>query len=429
VADRRGVDIISSGRDPDRRRSSRPRLLAAVIAAALAGGGIAAHIILGGSARTPHHPARRPPPSLTVAAPAMLHGTPLRAAAAPATLLFVGGNDLRLLNARSPAPTPVASAPPGDASNPLGPVAVVRQIVSVAGGIVAVLAGNGPAGLPLVGDVLFVPTSGSRAGAARLIARANYVAVAPGGRDIWVEQAGLPHGDGPAASPAWLIDEAGHRLSPVVRMHQRVVAAVTTRGLLVQDGTGHIALIDPVSGTVVHSGIPRSAIIAGTGSDLVAWQSLSCASPCPLYVTDLRGGPPVRIALPPRTSLDYADASAFDPAGRRFAIPLDISDRRGLATGTRLYVADLVTRTLIEVPGGVVPLASLPSVPGAFPAHTTDVVSVRWTADGSRLWIVVTDGLFFQAAYWPGDGPMRVLRPQPGLAYKFDLPGPGSPGR
>jgi len=39
---------------------------------------------------------------------------------------------------------------------------------------------------------------------------------------------------------------------------------------------------------------------------------------------------------------------------------------------------------------------------------------------------VATDGLFFQAGYWTGRGPLRVLQPQAGLAYKLALPGPAA---
>jgi len=306
---------------------------------------------------------------------------------------------------------------------------VVRQIISVAGGIVAVLAGDGPAGLPDIGDVLFIPVSGSRTGAARVIARANYMAVAPNHRHIWVEQAGPPWGNGPADSPAWLIDEAGHRLSATTRLHGRVLDAATVRGLLVRGPPGEVALIDPVSGAAVHSGIPRNALIAGADSDHVAWQAASCTIRCLLHLTSVRGGPNTQFALPPGTSPDLADTSAFDPAGQRFALPLDTTSRHGLAVGTYVYVADISARKLIRLPGGLVPLAALPAVPGAIPAGTSDVVSARWTADGSGLWIVATDGLFFQAAYWTGTGPLRVLRPQPGLAYTFDVPGPGAPGQ
>ena len=64
---------------------------------------------------------------------------------------------------------------------------------------------------------------------------------------------------------------------------------------------------------------------------------------------------------------------------------------------------------------------------GAFPAGSSDVICARWSVDGSGLWIVATDGLYFQVGYWTGHGPLRVLQPQAGLAYKFDVPGTGRP--
>ena len=41
--------------------------------------------------------------------------------------------------------------------------------------------------------------------------------------------------------------------------------------------------------------------------------------------------------------------------------------------------------------------------------------------------MVATDGLYFQVAYWTGNGPLRVLPPEAGLAYKFDVPGARPP--
>lgn len=439
MADRRGVDIISSGREPDHRRSAASRLLVGAIAAALLGG-VAIHLILGGSGRVPHHKARGSLSSVTVTAPPMLHGTPLRAGVAPGTVLFLGGNELRLLKVRDrasafpagPLPTTLPASPlptVGGARNPLGLAPVVRQIISVAGGVVAVLAGNGPAGLPDIGDVLFIPVSASGAGAPRVIARANYVALAPNRSDVWVEQAGPPWGNGPVGSPAWLIDEAGHRLQAGAGLHGRVLDAATVRGLLVQGPFGQVALIDPVTGAAVPTSIPKNAVIAGADPDHVAWQASSCTIRCPLHVTNLPGGGDTQIALPPGTALDLQDTSAFDPAGQRFAVPLDATGPHGLPIGTYVYVADIGDRKLIRVPGGPIPLAALPAVPGAIPAGTNDVVSVRWSSDGSGLWIVATDGLFFQAAYWTGAGPLHVLPPQAGLAYKFDLSEPAAPGQ
>jgi len=118
---------------------------------------------------------------------------------------------------------------------------------------------------------------------------------------------------------------------------------------------------------------------------------------------------------------------AGEHAGRRLALPLDTIGHQGAITGTSVYVADLAARTLTRVPGGPVPVAALPAVLGALPAGSPDVVSARWSADGTGLWIVATDGLFFQAGYWTGHSPLRVLAPQAGLAYKFGIPGTARP--
>jgi hypothetical protein len=429
MPDEPSLDIISGGGDPDHRRAGPWRLLAVLAAAALIIGGVAFHVI-SGSARSVPPPQPQPSPSsVPLAAPQMLHGTPLRPGGAPGTQLFLGGEELRLLTVREQAPTSLASVVPvaGDAQNPLGPDPAVQQIIAVAGGVVALVYSHGAAGLPDVGDVVFIPVDARGAGSPSIIARANYMALAPDHHDVWVEQAGPPFGNGPGDSPAWLVGENGRRLSGILHLDNQALVAVTVRGLLLQGADQKLALTDPVNGRSGPSGIPPDAIIAGTDADQVAWQAAACPVDCPLHVTDLRGGADTQITLPPDTVIDANDTSGFDPAGQRLALPLDTIDRQGTVTGTNVYVADVRTRTLTRVPGGPIPVAALPAVLGAFPAGSSDVVSARWSADGSGLWIVATDGLFFQAGYWTGHGPVRVLPPQAGLAYKFDLPGTGMP--
>ena len=405
------------------------RLLAGVAAAVLIAGGIAFHLISGPSGPVPPRKPQASPSPGALAAPSMLHGTPLRPGGAPGTLLFLGGEELRLLNVREQAPTSLTSVLPdaGDTRNPLGPDPAVQQILSVAGGVVVLIYSHGSAGLPDIGDVLFVPVDASGAGPPRIIARANYMALAPDHRDVWVEQAGPPWGNGPAGSPAWLAGEDGRRLSGVRRLNNQALVAATGRGLLVQGPDQKLALMDPVNGRAEPTGIPANAIIAGTDADHVAWQAVACPLDCPLHVTDVRGGPDTQIALPPHAVIDSGDTSGFDPAGQRLALPLDITGHRGAITGTYVYVADLSARKLIRVPGGPIPVATLPAVLGALPAGSSDVVCTRWSVDGSGLWIVATDGLYFQVGYWTGHGPLRVLQPQAGLAYKFDVPGTGRP--
>ena len=196
--------MISGGPDPDHHRTGPWRLLAGAAVVVLFAGAIVFHLISGHSGAVPPKPPSSPSP-VALQAPSMLHGTPLRAGDAPSTLLFLGGADLRLLTVRAKAPVSATSVVPvaGDATDPLGPDPAVRQIISVTGGVVALVYGYGSAGLPDIGDVLFVPVDASGAGSPRLIARANYMALAPDGRDVWVEQAGPPWGNGPAARPGW----------------------------------------------------------------------------------------------------------------------------------------------------------------------------------------------------------------------------------
>ena len=184
-----------------------------------------------------------------------------------------------------------------------------------------------------------------------------------------------------------------------------------------------LPLVDPVNGRPEPIGIPADAIIAGADADHVAWQSASCGLRCPLHVTDVRGGPGAVIPLPRSTAINPDDTSDFDPSGQRLALPLDTIDHQGAEAGTYVYVADTGARTLARVPGPPVPVTALPAVPGAFPAGSSDVVSARWATDGPGLWIVASDGLFFQLGYWTGHGPVHVLPPRGGLAYKFAVPG------
>jgi hypothetical protein len=429
MPDEPALDVISGGGDPDHRRAGPWRLLAGVAAAVLIAGGIAFPLLSGPSGSVPPRKPQVSPSPVALAAPSMLHGTPLRPGGAPGTLLFVGGEELRLLNVREQAPTSLTSVLPDaqDVRNPLGPDPAVQQIISVAGGVVALIYGHGSAGRPDTGDVLFVPVDASGAGPPRIIARANYMALAPNHRDVWVEQAGPPWGNGPAGTLAWLVDEDGRRLSGVRRLNNQALVAATVRGLLVQGPDQKLALMDPVSGRAEPTGIPANAIIVGTDADHVAWQAAACPVACLLHVTDMRGGPDTQIALPPHTVIDSGDTSDFDQAGQRLALPLDTIDHQGAITGTYVWVADLGARKLIRVPGGPIPVVALPAVLGAFPAGSADVVCVRWSADGSGLWIVATDGLYFQVGYWTGRGPLRVLQPQAGLAYKADIPGAGRP--
>ena len=419
-------DVIRSGRDPDRRNPVRGGLIAGLAVVLIAG--VAVHLALGGSSRPRHHTPRGSA-RVALAVPPIFHGTPMRPGTARPALLFLGGDGLRLLSVGQRARPSLTDVWPGAvaARDPLGPDPAVQQVAAVAGGVVALISSHGSAGLADVGAVLFIPVTGSGAGAPRVIGRANYLAVAPDQRGIWVERAGPPWGNGPASSPAWLIDEAGHRRSGALHLGHRVLVAATVAGLLVQGPSRALTLIGAAGGRARPSRIPQDAIIAGADAGHVAWQPAFCTTHCPLRITSLRGGRVTKIGLPPHTALNPGDTPDFDPAGQHLALPLDTLDQQGETTGTNVYVADLRARTMVRVPGRPIPVATLPAVPGAFPAGSSDVVSARWAGDGPGLWIVATDGLFFQAAYWTGTGPLHVLQARTGLAYKFGLAGASPP--
>ena len=132
----------------------------------LIAGWITFHLTLGGPGRPPHRTPQGSPSAAALVAPAMLRGTPWRPGSAPGTVLFLGGEQLRILNVPRQGPTSFTGVPPGaeGPGNPLGPDPAVQQINAVAGGVVVLVFGHGSAGLPDIGDVLFVPVSASEAG-------------------------------------------------------------------------------------------------------------------------------------------------------------------------------------------------------------------------------------------------------------------------
>jgi hypothetical protein len=352
---------------------------------------------------------------------ALLHGVPLQPEPSLGTLVL-GGSNVRLLSA-SGLFLAALGWPDGvlgpSRSGSLGHDPTVRQIAAVPGGVVALLAGTAGSGVPAAGDVFFVPVNSQDVAMPRLIARASYLAAAPDGHGIWLEQ--------PSASPgrgldrAWLVSESGRQLSPVVWLHHQVLLAATVRGLLTQGPARHGAnLINPTTGASRPLRVPASALIDAVGADDVAWQPGSCRSPCPLHVTSLRTGTDTVIALPPRTTpYGSPSSAAFAGNSKRLALPMEIADRAGRTTGTRVYVANIDDRRLLRLPGGPVPLSAGTADIGAVPARGPDLVSVRWA--GARLWIVASDGSSFQAAYWAGGGPLRVLTPLAGAGDIFDV--------
>ena len=318
------------------------------------------------------------------------------------------------------------------------------QIEPVTGGFVVLLASEAGSAFPAVGDVFFIPAAARSVAAARLIAHANYLAVAPNGRDIWVQQASPP---GHLPGDTWLIDRSGRRLSSVLRLHRRILVAATDRGLLTGPAPargarllpfrvsrraagrgGGTRLISTASGATLPMRVPRRALIAAVSPGDVAWQNPPCRRlACPLHVTSLHTGASAVIPLPPGTQTN-GQPGAFGQQDKRLALALDTIRRKQQPATTHIYIIDIGSRRMTRLPGGPLPLTQAATGLGAIAAGYYFASPVSWP-DGARLWIVASDSTGFQAAYWPGAGPLRVLRPQAGPAYTFAVSAAGAAPR
>jgi hypothetical protein len=206
----------------------------------------------------------------------------------------------------------------------------------------------------------------------------------------------------------------------VLRLRRQILLAATARGLLTGSGHGGGArLISTASGAAVRMPVPPGALIAAVSADAVAWQRPPCRRlACPLHVTSLRTGAGPVIALPPGTQTNGQPA-AFDPAANRIALPLDTISRNRQPAATHIYLIDIARRHITRLPGGPLPLTSAATSLGAITARFSPRFNpVSWS-DGPDLWIVAADPTSFQAAYWPGTGPLHVLTPQADEIYMF----------
>jgi len=222
------VDTISFGSDrdpghwwPGRWRGRRAWLV--VLAAAIVAVAAAVLLVTRGHAR---RVVSVPVPSAQPRPPPMLAGVPVHAAR---TDLLLGGDYFWRVDRQ---PQTILAGFLSDGLSPLLPPAhsaQVGQLAPVAGGAVALISDvwNGIR-YGALGRVVLIPANGP----ARVIARATAIAVAPGGRQVWV-QTGTQSADGaPAKSPTWAVNLAGRRVSPVLRLPLGLAGAL---GLGVSD--------------------------------------------------------------------------------------------------------------------------------------------------------------------------------------------------
>jgi hypothetical protein len=336
------------------------------------------------------------------------------------TDMFLGGENFYRVGSR---PRAVATGLLLNGLSPLLPYghgAMVDQLAPVPGGVVAHISDIWT-GITYgaLGRVVFVPDANAPA---RVIARGTVIAVAPGGRQIWVQTAiqGAGNGEGaPARSPTWAVNLAGRRVSPVLHLPLGLVAATESGPLTQNLATGQLQLWNGATGRPIPLKLPADAGFVAAGRGRVVWQSDRNA----LHVTDLNTGTDASVPLPrnwvPPPETYPPPSASFDPSGQRLVLPLDHVDSSGNTTAEDLFVADTATGTLRMIPGKPLRLISSPNAQGIQMVGSWDRQGLLWVLAASAY-----DG-YYQLGFWTGTGPLRTFAPAQGSPMALSAPGSG----
>ncbi len=406
------VDTISSG--PDRepwRMPGRPACLVALAVVLVATAAVAV-------ATRDHRlrAARSPVPAGARLRP-MLLGVPARRVQ---TQLVLGGDYLWRVGAGGPQAVAAAFLSAGH--SPLAGNAGASEVAGAAGGVVALIDDGSSSG---AGRVLYLPAAKA---APRVIGTASLIAVAPGGRRVWLQHGIERERSGDTVtltSPTWAVNLAGRRVTPVLRLPFGLAAA-TDSGLIIQSAPQYrLSMWNAASGRPLRMALPQD--ILATSADRVAWTPLHCgAGACPLEITDLRTGREITIALPGNwgTCCGSGGAGAFDASGQRLALTLTRSSRSGAALAQDVFMVDIATGTVIGMPGGVLPAGgdgiTAPAVQ----------MAAAWDRQG-LLWVLASSSGddsrhgYYQLGYWTGAGPLHTFAPARGSPTALSAPGPG----
>jgi hypothetical protein len=349
----------------------------------------------------------------------MLVGVPARAVG---TELFLGGENLWRVGRQ---PRAIQTRLLHNGLSPLlphGHGAEVGQLAPVSGGVVALIS-DISTGITYGarGRVVFIPTADAPA---RVIGRATVIAVATGGKQVWVQTATqkLNNGAGAPAgfkSPTWSVNLAGRRVSPVLRLPLGLVGATESGPLTQTLATGRLRRWNGETGRPIRLPLPAAADFVAAGRDRVIWWG----SARRLQVTDLRTGADVAIPLPagwvPPSETYPPPAAVFDPAAQHLVLLLDRVDAAGNTTAEDLFVADTTTRTQRMIPSR--PLA-LSSAAG----ELADPLTGSWDRHG-LLWVLATNPYTsrYQLGFWTGSGPLRTFAPARGSPVTLSAPGSG----
>jgi hypothetical protein len=349
----------------------------------------------------------------------LLSGVPAHGAH---TDLFLGGENFWRVGNQ---PRAVAAGFLFNGLSPLLPHrhgAEVDQLAPVPGGVVAHIS-DISAGITYgaLGRVVLIPDANAPA---RVIARATMIAVAPGGRQIWVQTAVQPVRNGAGApasfrSPTWAVNLAGRRVSPVLQLPLGLVAATGSGPLTQNLATGQLQLWNGATGRPIPLNLPADAGFVAAGRDRLVWQSDANT----LHVTDLSTGTDAAVPVPrnwaPPAETYPPPPASFDPSGQRLVLPLDRVDSSGNTTAEDLFVADTATGTLRMIPGHLLRLPSSPTSPGIQLVGSWDRQGLLWV-----LAVSPYDG-YYQLGFWTGTGPLRTFAPARGSPMALSAPGSG----
>lgn len=345
--------------------------------------------------------------------PALLSGVPARG---NRTDLILGGDNFWRVTDGKPHLTMSHVLAHGvSALLPSGDPARISQLVPVSGGVVAMLDDTSRPRLDsTLGRVVYISADG---GAPLVIARASMMAVAPGGRSVWVQTAVASRTRGPAPkpvpSPTFAVSLSGQRVSPVFRLPLGLVAA-TASGLVTRSlVNGRLQTWDQRTGRPLRQAQRARAVsglIVAAVPGLVIWRSAACENECPLQLTDPRAwNSTIR---PPAGwwPLQYPEPTAYSARRHQVVLAFGKMDSSANPTQETLFVIDTATRAITKVPGGPV-FADQPlglSDPGVQLAGSWDQRGV--------LWVLATSGYgYFQLGYWTGSGPLHVFPPAHGM--------------
>lgn len=324
--------------------------------------------------------------------------------------LFLGGDNVWWVGRR---PQEVAAAWLRNGLSPLlprGHGAEVDQIAAVRGGVVAHVS-DISTGITYgaLGRVVFIPSAHAPA---RVIGRATMIAVAPSGRQVWLQTAvqRLNAGRGVPAnfrSLTWAVNLAGRRVTPVLRLPFGLVGA-TEQGPLTQNlSTLRLQLWNGATGRQLPPPVPADEDFVAAGQDRLVWDSYAHSAGL-LHVTDLRTGSSVTVPLPGNWGVVSETfpppPASFDPAGRRLVLPLERIDSSGNPIAEALFVIDLTTRTLHMVPNATLPLP-------VSAVALADTLVGAWDPRG-LLWVLAMNPYYgqYQLGFWTGAGPLHTFQ-------------------